>query len=433
MPAKVRNKLGQLLLERGLITRSELNRALEHQRLTGGRLGTTLLEISSIDEEDMLKVLGAFFEVPTASAKDLSEIPRGVLELLPRELARRYTVIPFRLRGNTLYLASPQPLDLSIESEIAAITSRLVRGAVALEVRICEALNRYYHEPVPVRMIGLMRRLSAGDRVRDTQPLQVSKSRASEEDASPQRPADDPSAVTQEWLSDSSLSDDDAALAGSTGKLVFDSEDEGEVDEDIAGFLDKLGPPRSATSVVGDSEEEGEEISAPERPQSDVPLVGPTLVALRAAGSRDDVAAALIDGLAPSFCHRLLLGLRGHQVNGWHGDGLGFSKERLEKLYFDLVQAPPLLALEKGSPFWLGPLGDTPAAEAIRGVFRGRSPSVCLIVPLRVGERTVAFLYLDNGGDGVSSAPIGEMQRVAREGSIAIERLIRERQAQRGA
>jgi len=92
-------KLGQLLVARGWITLQQLTRALQNQSVTGGRLGTCLLESDSIGEAQLQRGLAEQFGVPAVEIDDLRGIPDEVLALIPKRLARRCRAIPFRVEG----------------------------------------------------------------------------------------------------------------------------------------------------------------------------------------------------------------------------------------------------------------------------------------------------------------------------------------------
>ena len=75
-------RLGELLEQRGQITRDQLLRALRNQKVVGGRLGTCLLEIEAVTEEQLCSALAQQQGAPCASPEDLRGIPDDVLEML---------------------------------------------------------------------------------------------------------------------------------------------------------------------------------------------------------------------------------------------------------------------------------------------------------------------------------------------------------------
>src|SRR5947199_6451566 len=153
-------KLGQLLVARGWITVQQLTRALKNQNVAGGRLGTCLLEMDALSEELLLKGLSEQLGVPAADADELRGVPDEVLALVPEKLARRCRAVPFRVEGGRLDLALMDPRNLSAQDEIAFASGKRVKVFVAEEVRILEALERYYGEECPSRFGLVLDRLN---------------------------------------------------------------------------------------------------------------------------------------------------------------------------------------------------------------------------------------------------------------------------------
>jgi hypothetical protein len=153
-------KLGQLLVARGWITVQQLNRALQTQQVVGGRLGSCLLEMDALSEELLLKGLSEQLGVPAVNIDHLRGIPDEVLQLIPDKLARRCRTVPFRVVGSRLDVAMMDPRNLASQDEIAFASGKRVMVHVAHELRILEALERYYREETPSRVGMLVERLN---------------------------------------------------------------------------------------------------------------------------------------------------------------------------------------------------------------------------------------------------------------------------------
>jgi Type II secretion system (T2SS), protein E, N-terminal domain len=153
-------KLGQLLVARGWITVQQLTRALQNQNAVGGRLGTCLLEMEVLSEELLARALSELLGVPAAVVEDLRGIPDEVLRLIPEKLARRCRAIPFRVAGGRVDVAMQDPRNLVCQDEVAFACGRRVKVHVLHEVRVYEALQRYYREECPSRYGILLDRLN---------------------------------------------------------------------------------------------------------------------------------------------------------------------------------------------------------------------------------------------------------------------------------
>jgi hypothetical protein len=153
-------KLGQLLVARGWITVQQLTRALQTQNSVGGRLGTCLLEMEVLGEDLLVRSLSEQLGVPAAAVEELRAIPDEVLQLIPERLARRCRAVPFRVAGGRLDVAMQDPRNLVCQDEIAFACGRRVKVHVLHELRIYEALQRYYREESPSRYTLLLDRLN---------------------------------------------------------------------------------------------------------------------------------------------------------------------------------------------------------------------------------------------------------------------------------
>ncbi len=153
------DRLGEVLVRQGTLTREQLSHALKLQHDLGGRVGTNLLELGVISEDALLAALGRHRATVTASGADLHKIPPEIVKMIPPKLALRYGIVPFKLQDQTLYVASSEQGDSLIEDEIKLLTGCMVRSCVGLEVWISDALERYYHGPNEVRLSALAKRL----------------------------------------------------------------------------------------------------------------------------------------------------------------------------------------------------------------------------------------------------------------------------------
>jgi len=102
-------RLGAALLQNGLISDEELERAIALQAERGGRLADALIASGAISERRIAEVIEEQFGIPLVDLHELS-IPPEVLKLLPAERARELEAIPFAREGNRLRVAFTDPL-----------------------------------------------------------------------------------------------------------------------------------------------------------------------------------------------------------------------------------------------------------------------------------------------------------------------------------
>src|SRR5437868_12643915 len=93
-------KLGEVLLKENLITPQQLKEALDFQRINGGRLGSTLVKLGILSDEEVTAVLSRQYGVPSVNL-DLFEVDSAAVSLVPQETAERYSVLPLSRVGST--------------------------------------------------------------------------------------------------------------------------------------------------------------------------------------------------------------------------------------------------------------------------------------------------------------------------------------------
>ncbi len=137
-------KLGELLIEAGLIDDFQLASALSHQRNWGGKLGTILVEMEFAREEDVARVIAEKLNTPYADLFE-PEIPQAVFSLIKPDIAKKYVVMPIRKEStNMLMVAMSDPFDIEVIDTLRFATNLKITPALALESEIKLAIRKYY-------------------------------------------------------------------------------------------------------------------------------------------------------------------------------------------------------------------------------------------------------------------------------------------------
>ena len=137
--------LGRLLVDRGLITETQLETAIGEQGATGKRLGRVLVERGVLTPEALLEVLSEQLGVPTERINAYTVSPEAIAAL-PEKVARRHTAFPLRKTGSTLVIALAMPKDLAALDDLRFASGCEIQTVLALEDEILSALNRYYRD-----------------------------------------------------------------------------------------------------------------------------------------------------------------------------------------------------------------------------------------------------------------------------------------------
>jgi hypothetical protein len=139
------NRLGEMLLEAGLIDRFQLESALSMQRNLGGRIGSALVKLGYLPEETILEFLETQAKFMRVSLAELT-IDREVLSLIPADRLKQLLVIPVELRQQgkekILRVAMTDPTNLRLIDDLQFATGCRVLPLLASEEEIREALQR---------------------------------------------------------------------------------------------------------------------------------------------------------------------------------------------------------------------------------------------------------------------------------------------------
>ena len=136
-------RLGDLLVEKGLITEEQVAKALEEQKKNGGRIGANLVRMGFITDKKITEVLSEQFEVPPVDL-DSYEVDKSVIKLIPPQVAEKLLVFPLKRDGKVLHLAMANPQDFYTLEDIKFATGFEIRSYVASENAILKSIERYY-------------------------------------------------------------------------------------------------------------------------------------------------------------------------------------------------------------------------------------------------------------------------------------------------
>lgn len=142
--AQVKTKrLGQILVEAGIITEEKLEMALQEQRQTGEKLGMALQRLGICSEKEIAKVLAGQAGVACVELSAF-EVDAAALALVERDFSEQRSILPLKLLGSTLRVAMANPLDLPTTDELSRMTGKYIEVVHAPESEIKDALVRYY-------------------------------------------------------------------------------------------------------------------------------------------------------------------------------------------------------------------------------------------------------------------------------------------------
>ncbi|MEO8505489.1 MAG: hypothetical protein ABI609_16460 [Acidobacteriota bacterium] len=468
-PPKPR-RIGEILLERGWITHEQLFRALEKQQLSGGRLGTSLIEIEALSEELLLQALAEQQRIPSASIDELRSIATEILGLVPARVAVRCRAIPFRLAGSQIHVAMMDVKNLAFQDELAFVTAKRVKVYICSEARISEALEKFYDQQCSTRIAQLLDRLNRARYLWDrgvekpierggpgensaifvsadkalgpgllsetVRVLPIGAEPASAPVAAPAAPAPPAPAAPPPV----------ARAAAAPGQ--FETRVANPAAMASTSFAPVSAPISSAPAAAAAPLEDITRIvpppplTLPEKPEtkasaakskaaakqaSPAPAGGDDLSAaefearLLSPKDREEVGSTLVRFLAQSFSRVALFVVRPDAVSGWVGRGSDLDTKALGEFRAEFTQPSVFLNLKQGGDYFLGPLPPMPVHRDLARCWGGEMPRESLILPIRLKGRLVTLIYADRGADGLAGIEVEDFQRLAAKTAIAFE------------
>jgi len=139
-----KKKLGDLLVEIGLITAENLHEALQEQQEHQGKLGQILVEKGFITKEVLHSFLGKQIGVPYVNLSEYKEIPDAVTKSVPEMVARRKNLIPIAVEKNALKVAMANPKDFQTIDDLRSITGKTIKAVLSDSDEIKQAIDRCY-------------------------------------------------------------------------------------------------------------------------------------------------------------------------------------------------------------------------------------------------------------------------------------------------
>ncbi len=146
-------KIGEILVENGVITKEQLLEGLKHQTLTGGMLGEALLATGAIDDENVIsQFLAKQLNLGKLSLKELVFDPE-VVDLIPFDMAQKYEMFAVNKTNRVLTVAISDAKNIFMLDAVKFLTGCAIKPVLASSREIQEAINVNYEAPHEVDTI----------------------------------------------------------------------------------------------------------------------------------------------------------------------------------------------------------------------------------------------------------------------------------------
>lgn len=143
MAVAQQRRLGDVLVDSGVISPLEMDEALQRQRLTGDMLGRVLVKMGLCEEQDIVEALAVQSGMERVDLTKL-QIPDEILHKITPDIAKFYNVVPVRERDGVLTVAMADPLNLGTLDDLRQILGQEVQGAVSNQHEVNEFIEQNY-------------------------------------------------------------------------------------------------------------------------------------------------------------------------------------------------------------------------------------------------------------------------------------------------
>ncbi|RII26651.1 MAG: general secretion pathway protein GspE [Geobacter sp.] len=415
-----------MLLNAGLISRVQFDDALKNRVIFGGKIGTSLIEMGYISEEELARFLSNKLAVPYVSPKQLLTIPQETIDLLPRDMAIKYGVIPIKLDKKRLSLVMSDPADLKAIDEIGFITGFIVRPLITPEVRLVQALSKYYQADMPPRyqhiieIIEAQKQASAAPQPQkpaSVPPAPAERART----AQPEQPVTAvptpkvrPKAIQSKPPQQEPAQPEPAAPSESTVRPqrprpqmpVPEPLQPPEFEEEQDEYLEDL-------EIV-------EDVAWSEQ----IRRFEPDAVSngLAHAENSDEISDLVITELGRKLRRAAIFRIKDHTAVFWKGFDRKMTITGIDNLRLPLTEPSVLKTVADSAGIYLGPMKETPINHLLYDALGGGQPSAVLLMPILIGGRLVNIVYAE--GDEELNTLVPDLQKLLTKATLALEILI---------
>ncbi|MFA5517131.1 MAG: hypothetical protein WDA20_12665 [Desulfuromonadales bacterium] len=379
----------EMLLRAGLINEAQCDEALQNRVLHGGRIGTSLIELGFVGEENLARFLSRKLSVPYISPGHLKDISPEIIAKIPQSLALKYQAIPIKYDKKKLALAMVDPADLQAVDEISFATGFMIRPVVAPEVRLMEALAVYYE----ARMLPRYREIIGYLEEERTKAAALAEE-AEKAEKKATTDAATAAAAQPEAVTEISLQEEPVAQPSAVADAV-------ETGDDM----------RMAEIVEEEGGDPAKKISIDDMAQK-----------LSWARDREEIALALMAYMNCRFGRSALFTLLGGAAYGWKAAHEETEIQLFNQFRLPLDSPSVLKTVAESREGHLGPIPETISNALLQEALRSDGPDQVLVLPIFVAGNIVGIVYGEGAED--MAAECRELKKILFKTGLAFEILI---------
>ncbi len=156
------SRIGEQLVQAERITQQQLDEALAAQQRDGGRIGTHLIKLGLLEDDELVEFLSQRYGVPAIALADV-DVDEAILKIIPPDVCRKYTILPVSKAGAKLTIAMVDPTNVFAMDDIKFMTGYNVEPVVASEIALVDAIDKYYGSTHSIELKKVMEDLVEGE------------------------------------------------------------------------------------------------------------------------------------------------------------------------------------------------------------------------------------------------------------------------------
>jgi hypothetical protein len=417
-------KLGEILVEAGVLTPAQLGEALKNQVVFGGRLGTNLIEMGYLEENELAGFLGRKLGLPCVTPEQLMSVTPDIIRLVPKELAENYQIVPISLDKKRLTLAMLDPSDLPLMDEISFVTGYFIIPMISPEFRMVLALEKHYGIKPDKRFV------QAAEKIMERQSLHKQSMSAIYASQEPQPAALPPVEEAEEIIDacDEIVTPVEPATAEpspvAAEPIAFKPVADVEPFTVVSIAVEPVAlEPVAVKSVAVQPELAESAIPVPVEDESARFSAESLAEGLTEAKDREEIADLLVSHLSREFSRVALFMIKGTVAEGWKGIRNKRPIAGMKDLQISLGSPSVLKVVTEGKSFYLGAIPGTTGNSLMISQMGGDTPSSALLVPMMLMGRVVSVVYVEGGKESLANR-LAELQKLVGKAAMAFEILI---------
>ena len=417
-------RIGEYLVEKGIITAAELELAMHRKIIYGGRIGTNLIKLGLISEEVLISLLQAINNAKGINLRKVGEIPKSVINAINKDTVKKYRCIPFEITGNRMKVACIDILKPEEIRELEHLTGKTISQYIFPEIQWIDTMKTYYGFDPSTEENILREKPQEKTEIEETKEvLPIWKNESSnnelkkiiEEFDHGREPKSEPAFSDLKEI-EAYLENDSPLLVSKENETALPGEHQSL--EDLLSDEDFFTDYRERTGwkrpkVVDKTTQAVEKIS----------LAEATMMLARAT-NREQVAITMLTLACNYVDDAALFFITPETIKGWIGMGRTIDRDVIQDFDFSLLSDSFFLDMIKAGSFYCGPVAISNNNRAIFKLLNTPWPQEICLFPIIVQNRIVALLYLASYQSEIPKQTAVNMQLFAKKASVSFEILI---------